>query len=251
MRKRKSQKYRKITPPNKRIPYDRGTFTRSERDLYDLIFAFGLGGCWMSNFTISQKLCLCERTIQRARQKLFKSEVIIIARTNPRTWMMWARYHRAVQQCQVLLFPVRQKMDNPYFVLDPKSSGVTNRIPWGDKMSPKSDVITLTGYYNDGVYAEPVNTTPEPALSRDSVSNSASPTGSTGNRLSGNSLEDSPTPTEESTRTKPDQLDAFGMLLFDIHLKKLIALGYDPEKANRLAMVYALARRAKNKASSR
>lgn len=154
MTRTKKPHRKKHIPPHKRIPFEFPLLTRSARDLYDLIFSFGLGGCWMSNQTLAAKLGVHKCTVQRARQQLVKSQLIVTARTCPRTWIMWSRFHRAVQNCQVLLYPVRQKMDNPWYVLSPQSVGVAKTKSWGSKMLPKSDVSSLTGTYRKSLEKE-------------------------------------------------------------------------------------------------
>lgn len=194
MRKKKPRHYKKRFPPHKRIPFDRGLFTHTARNLYDLVFSYGLGGCWMSNFTIQGKLGCCRRSVQYARQLLVKRQVIVTARTNPHTWIMWSRYHPAVENCKILLFPIRQSIDNPYYRLGCKSVEVQNPAPWGAKFAPNSDVRTLTGSYEKSIRKEAVSTDTGPAFEREtsddgtnftrgSTPTPASPSGLTGTRL--------------------------------------------------------------------
>jgi hypothetical protein len=115
MTRRRKHKTKRRPPPYKRIPQDHGKLTSTARQLYDLIFSLGLGGCWMSNATLAYKLDTCTRSAQRARQLLVKRQLILTARTNPHTWIMWARYHPALKHAQILLYPDAQQMDNPYY----------------------------------------------------------------------------------------------------------------------------------------
>lgn len=148
-KKKKPQQFKKRYPPHKRIPMDCGLFTALENRVYDLIYSYGLRGCWMSNATIAGMLHCSVRSVRRARRRLFERKVIIMARTIPHTWTMWARYHSAVKNCQVLLFPPDQKMENPYCETKHNSLGVafsvlaegkTLPLPLleEDKMSSKS-----------------------------------------------------------------------------------------------------------------
>jgi len=115
MTRLRKPKTKRRPPPHKRIPADHGKLTPTARQLYDLIFSLGLGGCWMSNATIAFKLDCRKLSVQRARQLLVKRQAIVTARTNPHTWIMWARYHPALKRAQILLYPVAQQMDNPYY----------------------------------------------------------------------------------------------------------------------------------------
>ncbi len=211
-------------PPHKRIPAERGLLTRTTRTMYDLIYFFGLGGCWMSNQTISRKLQCCTRTVQRARRRLVKCQIIITARTNPHTWIMWSRYHMAVKNCQVLLYPHRQKMDNPYYVLASDSGGVTKTKILGDKMSPKSDVVSSSYLLNGRVKKEPALKQPVTALSQGSAPNPASPSGSSGNR--------SP---EEAFEEIPFQLMPGEEYLYKEYSDKFLSMGYTTERAGNFA----------------
>jgi hypothetical protein len=90
--------------------------------LFDLIFYFGLGGCYMSNETIAAAINSSPRAVQLARKHLEEKLLIITARANPYTVTMWNRYHPAVRQCQILLYPKGNKMENPFYnPLAPKS----------------------------------------------------------------------------------------------------------------------------------
>ncbi len=192
MTKKKKSTQKKRTPPHKRIPPDRGHLTRTTQALYNLIYFFGLGGCWMSNRTVGRKLQCCRRTVQRARKQLVMTQIIVTARTNPHTWIMWSRYHPAVRNCQLLLYPTRQKMDNPYYDLAKAGSGVTLQQNTGDKMSPKLDVVSSSYLLKGRFNKEPAISTavdcgppsqkqPEPALSQGSAPNPVRPSGGTGN----------------------------------------------------------------------
>ena len=222
-------------PPHKRIPGDRGLLTRTTRTLYDLIYFSGLGGCWMSNQTISRKLQCCTRTVQRARSKLVKCQIIITARTNPHTWIMWSRYHMAVKNCQVLLYPHRQKMDNPWYVLAPDSSGVTKTGLRGDKMSPKSDVVSSSYLLTGRDKKEPAISTPvacgppskkqaEPTSSQGSAPNPATPSGLTGNLSA-----------ETAYDEIPFQLMPGEEFLYKSYVDNFVQMGYPAERAAKVA----------------
>ena len=58
---------------------------------------------------------------------------------------MWARFHPAVKNCQVLLYPIKQKMDNPYYEIPPVGVGVQKPPSRGAKIAPKLDVVTPYG----------------------------------------------------------------------------------------------------------
>jgi len=141
MTKPKKPKYIKRPPANRRIPFEHGTFTRTAEDLYDLIFFYGLGGCYMSNRTLSHKIRCSRRSVQYARQQLVRNQVIITVRVAPKTWMMWARFHSAVMNCPVLRHSKSKKayssMDNPFYVEKTNSKPAQG----GAKIAPNSDVV--------------------------------------------------------------------------------------------------------------
>jgi len=243
MSKSKKTKLRKRIPPHKRIPIEHGQLTRTAQDLYDLVYSFGLGGCWMSNQTIAAKIDCCIRTVRNARHRLCRARVIVTARTCPHTWIMWSRFHPAVKNCQVLLYPVRQKMDNPYFVLSPQPVGGQKCPQGGAKFAPKLDVRTLTGSYNKGLFEEPANKPPAAPLSQGSAPNPASPSGSTGNRLfRGADGKDSGIDDDLALEAS-SQLDPIGVILFEQLVKKFESLGYSRTRSISLANARALERR--------
>jgi hypothetical protein len=98
----------------------------------------------MSNRTIAKKLDCHRSSVQRARKLLVHRQLIITARTNPHTWIMWSRYHPGVKQCQVLLYPIKQKMDNPWYEIPPSWVGVAKSQKRGSKLLPKLDVDIST-----------------------------------------------------------------------------------------------------------
>ncbi len=224
MTRKRKPVIRPRTPPHKRIPAERGLLTRTTRTLYDLIYFFGLGGCWMSNQTISSKLQCCTRTVQRARRRLVKCQIIITARTNPHTWIMWSRYHMAVKNCQILLYPHRQKLDNPYYVLAADSGGVTKTENLGDKMSPKSDVVGSTYLLNSHDKKEPALKQPVPALSQGSAPNPVRPSGGTGNRSA-----------ETAYKEIPFTMMPGEEFLYKQYFDKFTEMGYTAERAENFA----------------
>jgi len=185
MKHKKKPRIKKLIPPHLRIPFECGTFTHTANKLYDLIFSFGLGGCWMSNHTISHKIRCSVRSVQYARQQLVKQQAIITARTCPRTWIMWAGNHRAVQNCQVLLYPRRQKMDNPFYILDTEKGRFCTQQQWGAKIAPKSDVSLKDTNLLGSQKKEAVKNTQQLPLSQGSAPNPASSSGLTSNLLAG------------------------------------------------------------------
>jgi len=139
------RKYKKRIPPHLRTPDRSQALTYSQKRLYDLIFSFGLGGCWMSNHTLCTKLSLTRRTIQIARKALFQQEYIIIARTNPHTFIMWSRYHKAVENAQVLYYPVKMVMDNPYYAIESEAIGAQSAGERGRNFCAQIRRPPLTG----------------------------------------------------------------------------------------------------------
>lgn len=144
MSRHKHLQLKKRIPPCRRIPPEHGRLTATARQLYDLVFSFGLGGCWMSNRTLASKLDCHKSSVQRSRQLLVHRQLIITARTNPHTWIMWSRYHPAVRECQVLLYPIKQKMDNPWYEIPAFRVGVAKSTLRGSKMLPKLDVANTS-----------------------------------------------------------------------------------------------------------
>ena len=144
MPRRKKPKLKKRIPPCRRIPLEHGHLTATARQLYDLVFSFGLAGCWMSNRTLASKLQVCRRSAQYARKLLVHRQLIITARTNPHTWIMWSRFHPGVKQCQILLYPIKQKMDNPYYEIPTFRVGVQKSTLRGAKFAPKLDVANTS-----------------------------------------------------------------------------------------------------------
>ncbi|GAJ17274.1 unnamed protein product, partial [marine sediment metagenome] len=63
----------------------------------------------------------------------------------PRTWAMWARYHPAVKNCKILLYPVKQEMDNPWYEIPAFRVGGSKSPSRGVKLNPKLDVVTPYG----------------------------------------------------------------------------------------------------------
>lgn len=114
--KRKKRKFKKFArPPHTYISKRMGKLTPTAKVLFDLIFYFGLGGLYMSNETIAKRLDCTTRSIRRARRKLEELRLIVSARSNPYTTTSWNRYHPAVRDCQWLLFPKNQRLENPFF----------------------------------------------------------------------------------------------------------------------------------------
>ena len=220
MKRTKRKKHKRRLPAHLRIPTDKGHFTWSARRLYDLIYSFGLGGCWMSNNTLATKLRCSKRTIQYARKQLVRHMVIITARTCPRTWIMWARYHLAVQNCQVLLYPVRQEMSNPYLEPTAKSIGVQLPAHWGAKIAPKSDVVSTSYLPTGSIEKETAKDLPLPVSSQDSVPNPASSSGSTSDHRF-----------ETDTGPNPEKSNPAYSLFFKSYYDRFRKLGYEHNKA--------------------
>lgn len=220
MKRTKRKKHKKRIPAHLRIPANMGFFTWSARRLYDLIYSFGLGGCWMSNSTLAEKLLCSRRTIQYARKQLTQNMVIIIARTCPRTWIMWARYHLAVLNCPILLYPIRQEMSNPYHNPTSKSIGVQSPVHWGAKIAPKLDVVSTSYLPTGSIEKETAKALPIPISSQGSAPNPASSSGLTSNQLIG-------------TDTGPDSTkpDPGRDLIFKVHYDRFRKLGYEHDRA--------------------
>jgi len=102
-------------PAHKFISRKHGRLTPTAKKLYDLVYFYGLGGCWMSNETLSYKLDCSPRAIQLARRLLEERHLLITARAGNHTFSMWARYHKAVRNCEFLLFPPNRRIENPFF----------------------------------------------------------------------------------------------------------------------------------------
>lgn len=126
MSKKKHNKFKKPEPAHKRIPPEHGLLTHSAQALYDKIDSWDLRGCYVGNKKLAKQLDYSVRTITRARKELEERHVIIKAPTDPHTWMMWARYHRAVQNCPVLLYLKTRKMNNPFYSPKQESLGGQN-----------------------------------------------------------------------------------------------------------------------------
>ncbi len=137
MPKKKSRTFSKRKPPYLRLPPKHGKLTPTAKNLYDLIFFYGLGGCWMSNLTITKHITCSRSSVQRARKLLVKRQLIITARANPHTWVMWSRYHQAVEHCQTLLYPKNQQLDNPWYIIQEDPKGVSKQQKAGIKLTPK------------------------------------------------------------------------------------------------------------------
>ena len=112
---RKPHKYAHKKQPHKYLGNYFGKLTPTAKALYDIIFFYGLGGCWMSNATLSVKLSCCRRAIQLARRNLEKKELICSFRMNPKTVTSWARYHPAVRCCEKFFYPGNLKIENPNY----------------------------------------------------------------------------------------------------------------------------------------
>jgi len=116
MKKKKKRKFKKFArPPHTYISQRMGRLTPTAKILFDLIFYFGLGGLYMSNETIARHLNCATRSIRRARRLLEDRNLIVSARSNPYTMTSWNRYHPAVRDCQWLLYPKNQRLENPFF----------------------------------------------------------------------------------------------------------------------------------------
>ncbi len=110
------KKYQKGTrPPHTYIAKRHGRITPTAKMLFDVVFYFGLGGCYMSNETLAQRLNCSPRAIQLARRFLEEKALIVTARSNPYTVTMWNRFHPAVRECEILLYPKNQQMENPFY----------------------------------------------------------------------------------------------------------------------------------------
>jgi hypothetical protein len=117
------KKFQKGTrPPHTYIGKRHGRITPTAKMLFDIVFYFGLGGCYMSNETLAARLNCSPRAIQLARRFLEKLELVVSAHSNPHTVTMWNRFHPAVRECKVLLYPKDQKLKNPFYCPQLKKS---------------------------------------------------------------------------------------------------------------------------------
>ena len=64
-------------------------WTAAARWLFDEVHNYGPKGCYKSNRTLARESEFTRRTIQLARKWLVEHQVILTARTLPRTWSMW------------------------------------------------------------------------------------------------------------------------------------------------------------------
>ena len=246
MGKRRPKNYKKKLPAHLRIPPEYGTLTKTICAIYDLIYSFGLGGCWMSNRTIARKIPCSKRTVQRARKALFQKEIIIKAWTNPHTVIMWARFHKAVENCQVLFYPIRQKMDNPYYLLSPQRERVTNQPFRGDKMSPKLDVKTLKGFLLPFKVKESTKSMSMAYSSRDPVPNPASPAGLTGARLPEKPIEEDFDPNQDIFALRNPEIRANFKFAFLDCYDNLRDNNYNHERALRMTNTIILEKQNKS-----
>ena len=136
---RKKRKFYTLHPIDysKHLPDNGSRLTGSQRQLYNLIYSFGVNGCWMSNATIGKILHRCCRTIRTARGRLAICEAIIMARGNPRTFSMWASRHPAVAGTPILYFK-GGKITNPMISQSGRQlSGGQKLPPGGAKIASK------------------------------------------------------------------------------------------------------------------
>jgi len=108
-------------------------------------------------------------------------------------------------------------MDNPYWLLEAQEVGVQSRAPWGAKIAPKLDVYDTTYHIKGRLKAEAAKGGPPTNLSRGSASNSASPSGSTGNRRF----------RDDSEKTED--------FMLELYIRQFIAAGWPRERAIALA----------------
>ena len=142
--KRKKRKFKKFArPPHTYIPRRMGRLTPTAKVLFDLIYYFGLSGLYMSNKTIARKIDCCRSSVKYARRKLEKLNLIVSARSNPHTVTSWSRYHPAVRDCQWLLYPKDQRIENPFY--DPYS----DRVFWKDRKNPPRAYVKTTKTINN------------------------------------------------------------------------------------------------------
>lgn len=242
MKKKTRTRTRNRLAPHRRIPKEHGRLTGIARQLYDLIYAFGLGGCWMSNRTIAGRIECCIRSVQYARIKLVKARVIVTARTCPHTWAMWSRFHKAVQNCQVLLYPVRQQMDNPWYKITGLPVGVQKLDSRGAKLAPKLDVRVLT----DSLTGRPVKETakgpPKLISPHGSAPNPASSSGLTSDHLFKDKAHDPPGPAKSISSTEAQRFPGKGgkeayQMFARFHRDKLVQAGRSLEEANQMAKI--------------
>ena len=113
--KKQRKKYAHKKPPHKYLGSLNRQLTPTARELYDLIWFFGLGGCYMSNETISEKIECSTRSIRRARGLLTKLGLILAIRANPSTFKQWAKTHPAVRAAEKILYGKGYVFDNPFF----------------------------------------------------------------------------------------------------------------------------------------
>ncbi len=116
MKRISRHKIRGFFCPHKKLNHLSIPWTPVAAGLYDLIYSFGVRGCWMSSDTLAGRLNCCRRTIIYTRQFLVRHAVIIAARSKPCTWSMWSSHHPAVRKTQTLYFK-GDNMDNPVYVL--------------------------------------------------------------------------------------------------------------------------------------
>jgi len=136
---------------SKHLPDFDPPLTTSQRQLYNLVYSFGLNGCWMSNATIGKILHKTRRTIQIARGRLHTTRCIIIARCNPRTFSMWAVKHPGLYKTKVLYYKGGQ-IPNPVNSHSGAQHGGAQKLrPGGAKFAPKREEYTTpTEYIHSG-----------------------------------------------------------------------------------------------------
>ncbi|MBA7627353.1 hypothetical protein ES703_34815 [subsurface metagenome] len=89
-------------------------WTAAARWLFDEVHNYGPKGCYKSNRTLARESEFTRRTIQLARKWLVEHQVILTARTLPRTWSMWNPAHSAVK-CRQVLYYKGGEMDNAFY----------------------------------------------------------------------------------------------------------------------------------------
>ena len=136
---------------SKHLPDFDPPLTTSQRQLYNLVYSFGINGCWMSNATIGKILHKTRRTIQIARGRLHTTGIIIMARCNPRTFSMWAAKHPSLYSTKILYFKGGQ-IPNPLISQSgAQHSGAQKLRPGGAKIAPKREEYTTpTEYIHSG-----------------------------------------------------------------------------------------------------
>lgn len=88
-----------------KIPYDilrRADISLVDKVVYAHIFGFGLRGCWASNASIGQAICVSPNTVSRSVVRLYKTGAIYVHNGESFYRTMWAVSHPAVADAMFL-----------------------------------------------------------------------------------------------------------------------------------------------------